>query len=108
MSKGWQRSNLEIGEHIKVSSDIFIEPSKAVDRLIGTFYVGETEAGIIIDCSFRPAFGTKTSQTYDYKRMINWSSIWSGDIKVYDERGSLVVAKRQKGLPIAYEVIKQK
>ena len=90
--KGWQRSGLTMGEKLIIPSRLFIEPTKAVDRLISTTYVGETDAGLMVECTFIPPVGhTKPSH---YRMMLNWASIYCGAVHVQKEDGSTIYARR--------------
>lgn len=95
MEKIWQRSNLKLGEELKISKQVFIEPLKAMERLTGIYYIGETNAGIMVDCMFKPAFGRRAEDCH-YKIMINWGQIYCGDVKVSRANGESIHAKRIK------------
>ena len=95
MEKIWQRSDLKLGEELKISNQVFIEPLKAAERLEGIYYIGETDAGIIVDCLFKPALGRRAEDCH-YKIMINWGQIYCGDVKVSRVNGENIRAKRIK------------
>lgn len=101
MSKDWQRSNLVVGELLVIPKSLFIEPEKAINRLLNVTYVGETDAGILVDCSFKPGVHTNNPDKWHYKMLINWASIWAGHVKVLRTNGEQVHARRAKGQPLA-------
>lgn len=94
MMNVWQKSNLNLGDELAISSSLFIEPQKAKQRLIAVYYIGETEHGILVDCSFRPSIGTNNPAQYHYKMMINWSSIYCGHVTVLGPDGTMVRTRR--------------
>ena len=97
----WQRSNLTVGELITIPSELFIEPSKAEKRLLSATYIGETDAGLMVECSFIPGVRTSDTSKWHYKLFINWPSIWCGHVKVMRVNGEMVRARRMPGLPLA-------
>ena len=97
----WQKSNLKVGESVKIPIELFIEPIKAVPRLIVTTYIGETDNGIMVDCSFQPGIHTNDKSKWHYKVFIDWASIWCGHVRVMRTNGELIKARRAKGLPLA-------
>ena len=101
MSMGWEKSNLVYGEELKVPVSIFVEPEKAGKRLVSANYVGENDAGIMIDFVFRPATNSIAPESFHYRRMVNWASIWAGHVKISRKDGEQIFAKREKGLPVA-------
>lgn len=105
MSRNWQRSNLRAGEELRISPSLFIGGNLAYERIESITYLGESETGILVDCTFKPSI--KKMKSPHYKLFINWASIWSGHVKVYSGDGSLIVAKRMPGQPIGFEVINQ-
>lgn len=108
MSRGWQRSGMTVGEEVRIPATMFITGLSATERLISTKYVGDVDTGIMIDCKFKPAPITTNPESYGYRIMIPWASIWCGQVHVYREDDSEVVARRMPGRPLAYEVTKEK
>ena len=96
MSRGWINSGLEVGTELKMDKNLFQEPRDAVKRIVSCTYVGETPSGIIVDCKFKPAVGSKEPESYHYKININWANIYCGDVKICLKNGSRIVAKREK------------
>lgn len=94
MMNVWQKSNLNIGDELTISRSLFIEPQKAKKRLVAVYYIGETENGIMVDCSFRPPVKTDNPELYHYKMMINWSSIYCGHVIVLGPDGTMVRTRR--------------
>ena len=94
MNKKWKNSGLEIGTRVKISNDVFVEPSKATKRLQYVEYIGETNSGIILNCVFKPAFGARDPKDYQYRLHVNWANIYCGDTKIQLADGSLLRAKR--------------
>ena len=101
MSSGWRRSDLVVGETLMTPPELYIEPNKAPKRLESATYVGENESGIFIDFKFKPSIRALNPDSYHYRMMINWASIWSGQVKVYRTNGEPVKAYRQKGQVLA-------
>ena len=99
MSHGWSASNLTIGTRVRVPEDLFVEPTKAVERLISATYIGESNSGILLDCRFQPAFNTIDPNANHYRMMISWASLWCGYVRIYTEDGHLIRAYRQPGMP---------
>ena len=97
----WQKSNLNVGETVKIPIELFIEPTKAEKRLVSTTYIGETDKGLIMDCSFMPGIHTNDKSKWHYKLFIDWASIWCGHVKVMRTNGEMLKARREKGLPLA-------
>ena len=102
MSRNWVMSNLKIGEDLRISPNLFIGGDSTIERLESITYLGETETGIMVKYTFKPSI--KSNKSPSYRMMITWASLWCGQVKIYAGDGTLVVAKRQKGQPIAYEV----
>ena len=94
MSKVWEKSYIEVGTELIVPKSILIEPSKAVERWVATRYIGETEAGILIDLEFKKSLGAHNP--CHYKRFIDWASIWCGQIKISFKDGTMLRAVRKK------------
>jgi len=105
MSRNWQRSNLRAGEELRISTSLFIGGDSVYERIESITYLGESDTGILVDCTFKPSI--RKMKSPHYKLFINWASIWCGHIKVYSGDGSLIVAKRKPGQPIGFEVINQ-
>lgn len=99
MSRGWEKSRLTAGTRLRIPDSLFVEPTKAVERLISVTFVGENNAGIMVDCVFKPNWGNTVSRLNHYRIMINWASIWCGHIKVYTEDGEMLRAHREVGMP---------
>ena len=89
--KDWLPSDLMKDELLQIPKELFIEPSKAIQNLLYTKYIGETDAGIMVECGFRPSVGQTEPATY--RMFLNWASIFCGHIKVYRQDGSLLRAK---------------
>ena len=87
----WQKSDLYIGEDLKMPDDYF-ESSEAKYRLISSRFIGETENGIRIQFVFKPLLGSE--ENISYEAFINWNSIYCGAIKIVRTDGSLVRARR--------------
>jgi len=100
MSRGWENSRLTIGEELRIPSALFIEPDKAINRLVSTKYVGESDSGILVECAFKSGTSPNISRIHQYKIFINWASIWCGQVKVYTESGQPVRAYREQGMPV--------
>ena len=109
MSRNWKKSGLKVGTPLIIPSSLFIEPTKAVDRLESVTYVGENEAGIMIDCKFKPAFNTINPKASHYRMFLNWASIWSGicGISVLLEDGTMLRAEREDGVPTIESVLEE-
>lgn len=101
MSKNWEKSNLVVGETLVIPKELFVEPEKASKRLETATYIGETDAGIFVEFQFMPGIFPKNKEYWRYKRMINWSSIWCGQVKVKRANGEMVRARRAIGEPLA-------
>lgn len=101
MSSGWVRSDLVVGETLKVPSELFVEPYKAQKNLISATYVGENNSGIFIDFKFNPGVCTTEPKTWHYRLMIPWASIWCGHTKICRTNGEQVRAYRKKGQALA-------
>ena len=85
MSKKWKRSNLKPGEPLRLPKNLFQDPEHAPERLIVSYYIGETSSGIMVENEFRTPFsGGKIS---GYKALINWASIYAGHIKIILSNG---------------------
>lgn len=94
------KSELQYGEEVKIPRELFVsESAKQGKRLISSKYIGENGSGIIVDCRFVPAFDTKNADSFHYKVMINWASIWCGHHKVFRADGTPVRARRYPYLP---------
>lgn len=91
----WKRSEIEVGTELKISADLFQEPSKVKQHLISCKYLGETSRGILVDCKFVPAVGSKEPDAYHYRRFISWASIYCGDVKVSVVGGYNVRARKE-------------
>lgn len=85
MSKKWKRSNLEPGDPLRLPKNLFQDPEHAPERLIGSYYIGETSSGIMIDNEFRPPIGR--TEHGRYKMHINWASIYTGHVKIILSNG---------------------
>lgn len=92
----WQRSNLIIGESVKIPPSLFIEPCKATANLIRVEYAGETDRGILLDFFFKPAINTNNPEGFHYKRFIDWTAIYCGLVKLYKIDGEMIRAKKKK------------
>lgn len=99
MSRGWDISRLTVGTRVRIPRDLFIEPTKAVDRLISATFIGEYDAGILLDCRFQSSFNAINPNANHYRMMINWASIWCGHVRIYTEDGQQIKAYRQPGVP---------
>lgn len=99
MSRGWTRTNLTVGEIVRVPMTLCIEPEKSIPRFVSSKYVSETDMTILIDFEFKPLFG-KTENLH-YRRCIDKASIWCGLIKMYDVHDNPIRVKRLSGLPVA-------
>lgn len=97
MSRGWRRSDLVYGEQVKIPRTLF---ASSEPNLVSTNYIGETDTGVIIYCTFKPSIKT-VSECSNYKIFISWSSIWCGQIKLLRQNGDQIFAKRQDGMPVA-------
>ena len=91
----WAKSDLCIGEDLKVPSSLFVEGEKSQKRLLSSQYIGESHAGIFIKCSFQPPVGSNAPRSNSYIIMINWQSIWCGAVKIRRIDGTLVKAVRK-------------
>ena len=93
MSKCWRRSGLTVGEKVIVPETFFIEKDyeKIKSHLVSTRFDGETDAGIFIKATFATTFSNDESVVC-YRKMINWASIWCGDVVLYRKDGSRIVA----------------
>jgi len=89
MSRCWYKSDLVIGEKLRVPSSLFVEGEKAAQRLRYVEYIGETNTGMWIDCHFEPSLNVPEDKAH-YKIMINWASIYCGHVNIYRENGSAV------------------
>lgn len=98
MSKNWAKSNLCIGETVRVPKDLFIEPDKSQARIQTVTYLGETSSGLLFEFEFLPSFGIP--KNCKYRRMISWASIWCGHVQIRRTNGEIVRARRAKGQPI--------
>ena len=96
MEQKWEKSGLEIGTKLRIPAHILQESEKAKDRLKECTYIGETNAGIIVDLKFQPAWGSREPEMYHYRRHINWADIWRGAVKVRLEDGALIRVFRYK------------
>ena len=105
MSRNWKRSGLTIGTPLTIPVDLFIEPTKALDRLESVTYVGENSAGIMVDCKFLPAFNTINPEGSHYRMFLNWASIWCGQLHVLKEDGTMLRAEREDGVPTVQSVL---
>ena len=85
----WEKSDLQIGEELKLPDDLFVMGSK---HLIRARYIGETEKGILAECEFVPS--PLSEEINHYRIFINWSSIWCGAIKV--SSGNCPIRARKK------------
>lgn len=92
MKTGWVKSELQIGERVRVPDEIFIVGEKARERLLATEYVGETAAGLIFRSYFRPGWGEKEPRSYRF--FINWATLYCGKVKIYRKDGTTVRARR--------------
>lgn len=92
----WIKSGLEVGTKVNVPYELFQEPEDVKKRLISCTYIGETASGIMVDCKFTPAHGTREPEMYHYRMHINWANIWCGHTKVTLEDGTLIRAKLPK------------
>lgn len=101
MSRGWEKSGIAIGTEVRLPASMFIEPSKAPQRLISATIYGENESGLIVDCKFIPSFQTINPNASHYKMFLTWASIWCGHIKVYTEDGEMIRAYREEGCPLS-------
>ena len=91
MSKKWKRSSLEPGDELKLPKNLFQDPEHVKDNLIGSYYIGETSSGIMVENEFRTPFsGGKIS---GYKTLINWASIYAGHIKIILANGQPLRAR---------------
>ena len=68
----WQKSDLYIGEDLKLPDDYF-ESSEAKYRLISSRFVGETDNGILVEFEFPALLGT--TEKVKYKSFIDWNKI---------------------------------
>lgn len=100
MSKGWERSRIPIGTRVRIPDSLFVEPTKAKERLVSATIVGETDSGLIIDCVFRPGILSTNKEGNHYKITLNWASIWCGQLRVYFENGEMLRAYREVGMPV--------
>lgn len=98
MSRGWQKSNLKVGDEVRISSALLIAGDIAAEKLVRTTYIGESSTGLLLDLEF--------VKEQHYKMFINWASIWCGQVKVYRDYSTLIEAKRLPGRPLAYEVLR--
>lgn len=96
MSRGWQRSDLKIGEEIRIPSSLFITGTQAVERLISVTYIGEVDTGILVDCKFKASIKNIISDSTHYRMMIPWASIYCGHVSVYRDDSTSIVARRIK------------
>ena len=95
MSKTWEKSNLEYGEELRIPDSLMISTEA---KLISAVFVGETDSGVMIDCTFRPSF--RATGIPHYRMMINWASMWCGHVKLFRKNGEQIFARRVKGSPV--------
>lgn len=94
MSKGWQRSGLKVGEEIRIPTDLFVTGKQALERLVSATYIGEVSAGLLVSCKFKPGLRNTISNEVGYRIMIPWASIYCGQVKVYRDDSTSIIAKR--------------
>ena len=107
MSRGWQRSDLKIGDEVRINSDMLISGKSGMQNLERSVIVGESSTGLLIDCRFKPSLRTHNPEGCHYKMFISWSSIWCGAVNLYRDDSTSILAKRIPGQPTAYEVMKK-
>ena len=94
MERRWAKSGLEVGTKVKISKNLLQEPEKAKGRIISCEYIGEDRSGILLDCKFKPAWGTEEPESYHYRLHVNWVDIWSNQVRVKLMNGSYIKAER--------------
>ena len=98
MSRGWQRSNLKVGDEVRISSALLVAGDIAAEKLVRTTYIGESSTGLLLDCEF--------VKEQHYKMFIDWASIWCAHVNVYRNDSTRIDARRLPGRPLAYEVLR--
>lgn len=97
MNKGWLKSGLILGEEIRIPISLFTTSIDTIEeRLKSVNYVGETDSGIMLDCRFQPGVATKNPDSWHYRMMINWATIWCGQLKLYRKDGTMIRARRKQ------------
>lgn len=103
----WQRSDLVVGEELKVYGPVFQQYEEAKKNLISAKFIGENDNGIFIEFTFKPNVVNPFGCTNDkkYKTMINWNSIYCGHVKVIRTNGENIYAKRIRTSFVRKEVV---
>lgn len=91
----WQRSTLSYGDEVKLPDSIFIGGNSK--RLLSSWYIGETAAGLLIELTFLPPILSEEAENYHFKIFLNWASIFCGALKVSDSMGAPIRAVRIGG-----------
>lgn len=108
MSRGWQRSDLRIGDEVRINSDMLISGKSGMQNLERSVIVGESSTGLLIDCRFKPNLRAQNPEECHYRMFIAWSSIWCGFVKLYRDDSTSILANRIPGQPITCEVVKDR
>ena len=89
----WEKSDLKVGEEVKLPQELFISDKQA--RILKARYIGETHAGLMIECEFMPSTDSEYSRSY--RTFISWNQIWCGAVTIKAD-GCPIRARRKDGV----------
>lgn len=83
MSRGWEHTDLVVGEEIKLPDSMFQNADDARPNIIYSRYVGETETGLIVEVQYKKGLGsTMPLSCFRVQKFVDFASIWCGTVEL--------------------------
>lgn len=89
MSRGWNRTELYIGESVDLPDEVY-QSREAKSRLLYSKYYGETDTGMIFEVGF--PYGR-------YDIFIMFAAVYCGAVKIKRADGTMLHIERKQGRP---------
>ena len=83
MCRGWEKTDLKIGEEITLPDEFFEDAKIARRRILYSRYVGETETGLIIEIQYEKGFcSEEPMSSWRVQKFVDFAAIWCGAVEL--------------------------